>query len=327
MAGADGSVALGHRRQRGAVRDRNRLATQFDAGWKGVYHRTIAWRQSRLLSRPVARERAMKLDSNRAWKEATAVVAANRETLIAIAGVFFLLPSLAVALFYRQPRPTTGMTPQDTLALARNYYSGAIALFLPVAIVQIAGVLAVLTLFTDRTRPTVGKAIGRGFMGVPSYLAGELLFAFVLGMGASLVAILDAASKPLAKIVLIALFSLAIYCVLRLSQLPAVIAVERIYNPFAALARSWRITRGNAARILLFLLLLLITYAVIMIAITALLGLALALVGGGETARVIGAVVSSVPGAVFTVYIASAVGAIHRQLAGPGTEVIAERFD
>ena len=41
----------------------------------------------------------MKFDSNRAWREASASASANREVLLAVAGVFFLLPGLASVLF------------------------------------------------------------------------------------------------------------------------------------------------------------------------------------------------------------------------------------
>ena len=41
----------------------------------------------------------MKFDSNRAWREASAAASANREVLVAVAGVFFLLPGLASVLF------------------------------------------------------------------------------------------------------------------------------------------------------------------------------------------------------------------------------------
>ena len=41
----------------------------------------------------------MKFDSNQAWKQAASQVSANRDVLIALAGVFLLLPVLAFSLF------------------------------------------------------------------------------------------------------------------------------------------------------------------------------------------------------------------------------------
>ena len=47
-----------------------------------------------------------RFDSSAAWQSATRMVAANREVLAAIAGVFFLLPMLAASVF--RPRVELG---------------------------------------------------------------------------------------------------------------------------------------------------------------------------------------------------------------------------
>ena len=41
----------------------------------------------------------MKFDSNGAWLDAMAAVRANRQVLLAVAGVFFLLPTLLSTVF------------------------------------------------------------------------------------------------------------------------------------------------------------------------------------------------------------------------------------
>ncbi|MET4132787.1 hypothetical protein ABIE62_001923 [Porphyrobacter sp. MBR-155] len=40
-----------------------------------------------------------KLDMGKAWTQATGLIGANRDTIGAIAGLFFLLPALGLALF------------------------------------------------------------------------------------------------------------------------------------------------------------------------------------------------------------------------------------
>ncbi|MEL7218162.1 MAG: hypothetical protein AAGK01_06995 [Pseudomonadota bacterium] len=41
----------------------------------------------------------MKLNMGQAWNEATTMLSANRDTVLAIAGLFFFLPYFALALF------------------------------------------------------------------------------------------------------------------------------------------------------------------------------------------------------------------------------------
>ena len=121
-------------------------------------------------------------DSNRAWQQATAALRANRELLLALAGVFFMLPSLAFSLLYPQPVPPAGADQQAMMAMALDYYSRSLPFMLPVLLLQAAGTLGMLTLLTDRSRPTVGQAIRTGARSVLPYLASQLLLGFTLGM-------------------------------------------------------------------------------------------------------------------------------------------------
>ena len=40
----------------------------------------------------------MKFDMSQAWRDATAMLSGNREVLLVVAGLFFLLPGIALAL-------------------------------------------------------------------------------------------------------------------------------------------------------------------------------------------------------------------------------------
>ena len=119
----------------------------------------------------------MKLDTNMAWKQATAMVAANREVLLALVGVFIILPSLAFAIFYPQPEPVPGMQPADMMKMMQAYYVSALPLMIPVILVEAIGMLAIMALFTDHTRPTVGQAIGQGATALLPYVGALLLVA------------------------------------------------------------------------------------------------------------------------------------------------------
>ena len=101
----------------------------------------------------------MRFDSNQAWKDAASAVSANRDVLLALAGVFFVLPSFTFTVFYPQPEPPAGATPEQLFDLMGAFYRQAWPVLLAMAAVQMVGTLAMLALFTDRSRPTVGQAL------------------------------------------------------------------------------------------------------------------------------------------------------------------------
>lgn len=271
----------------------------------------------------------MNLDTTQAWRDASATVGANKEVLAAIAGVFFLLPSLAFSLFMPQPEPPAGAEPKQLFALLSTFYQAAAPYIVINALIQIVGQLAVLVLIARAGRVTVSEAIREALSGVLPYVGSQLLVMLATMVAAGIVAALAAAtgSVALAVVIGIAVLGLAIYVAVRLSLVPAVIAIERLRNPVAVLQRSWDLTRGNAGRIMLFVFLLVLALAVIGTVVGVVLGVALALIAGAEGARIGGAVISATIGAGFTLYIVAAFAAMHRQLAGSGGAGLDDTFE
>ena len=264
----------------------------------------------------------MKFDSNQAWKRAAAQVSTNRDVLAALAGVFFLLPSLAFALFMPQPAPPPGTPTADMLVTARNYYLTALPLVLPMLLLQALATLAMLTLFTDRDRPTVAQALRLAVLAILPYIAAQLLLCLGLGAFGGLFGGLAAltGSVPVVVIVVAAVVVLAAYVFVKTSLTAPVIAVERVRNPIVALRRSWRLTSGNSVRIALFYLLIGIAFLIVISIVMALVGIVLALALGPAIAEPVSAIVSSALGALMSVYFVAILAAVHRQLAGPPLE-------
>lgn len=271
----------------------------------------------------------MKFDSNLAWKQATSAIAANREVLLAMAGVFFLLPGLIFALFYPMPEPAAGVEGEQALALISNYYTSALPIMIPMTIVQAIGSLAMLTLFTDRTRPTVGDAIRQGVTGLLPYILAQLLLGFAVGVvGAIFLAVVSVTgSTALMAIGVVAVLGAALVALVRASLVAPVVAVEKERNPLHALRRSWELTKGNGLRIGLFYMLVAIAFGVAITVAMALIGVLLVLVAGPETGRDIAAVFSSGMTAIMMLYFISMLAAIHRQLAGPSADAISSTFE
>lgn len=271
----------------------------------------------------------MKFDSNLAWKQATAAIGANRDLLLALAGVFFMLPGLAFSLLFPQPEPTPGMAPEAMVKLMSDYYSAALPYVIPMAVLQAGGTLAMLTLFTDRTRPTVGQAIRRGFASILTYVLALMLVGFGLG-GAAVILLTVASLVGLPALALVGLAVAivgAVYVGIKTSLLGPVVAVEGERNPMVALRRSWRLTKGNSVRIGLFYLLVFVGFVICLMIAMALVGIVLALVAGDETAKVISAVVSAAVGSVLTLYFVAISAAVHRQLSGPSPEAARAPFE
>jgi len=256
----------------------------------------------------------MRFDSNLAWRTAHAAIRANRDVLLAMAGVFFLLPRLAFTLLMPDPPAAQGMSPAQSMQAIEEFYSKAMPFMIPMLVVQAAGILGILTLFTDRTRPTVGQALSLGAKGV------------VLGGG--LVGVLGLANQPaVAALGMVIVGVLALGAYVRMSLVAPVVAVERVYNPIKALQRSWAITRGNFWRLIGFAVLVGVVVLVISLAAVSIGGSIGALAGGPDASRIVSAIVSSLLAAIFTLYIAALMAAIHRQLAGPTVEDIRATFE
>lgn len=268
----------------------------------------------------------MPFDSNQAWKDANASVLANRDVLLALAGVFVALPSLALATFMPPPEPPAGATPEATFALLGEYYTHAWPALIGMAVLQLFGTLTMMTLFTDRSRPTVGEAMKRGLQGMLPVLGAQLLLAF----GVSLLVVLGAAlgvSAAAKLLVALVLIAGVIYIFVRTSLVTPVVVVENERNPVKALTRSWQLTTGVAGRLLAFFMLLLVAAMVLYLLIAGGLGVLVSLVVSGAAETSIKDLIAAFLQAIMTVYSVAIIAACHRQLAGPSAEAAARPFE
>ena len=274
----------------------------------------------------------------KAWSDATSLISGNRDTVFAVAGLFFFLPYLAMALIAPEalsPAPTQappGTDPQvvidQAVAALTQQYADNWPYFLIAFFAQIIGTLSLLALLTDIGRPTVGEALQRGLISIPSYLAAQILGALA-GIIVVVVplAIVGQFAPPAAAVLLALLLAVvAVYIYVKLALVSPVIAIESELNPIKAMRQSWALTKGNSIRIFAFLMLLLIAVGVVAVLVTLILGTvfaafspAIAGIGNG----IVTAIVNAVVGVIFIAVLAS----IHRQLAGPSNEATAETFE
>lgn len=278
-----------------------------------------------------------KLDMGKAWTQATGLIGSNRDTIGAIAGLFFFLPAFALALFAPelvnpQPAAPAGADPQVAMQAALDQMSKAYtdnwALFLALTIAQFVGSLSLLALLTDRGRPTVGEALRTGIQSILTYLAAQLLSALAVGLAVGIpLGIVAAAGSPVAVVLVgFVLVLVAVYLFVKFSLIAPVIAIDGVRNPITALSQSWRLTKGNSFRIVAFMLLLFFTIGIIAALVSGIFGLIFSALGSQIAdigTGLVSAIVNTFIGVIFLVVIA----AVHRQLAGQSPEGLAQTFE
>ena len=270
-----------------------------------------------------------KLDTNRAWQSAHAAIKGNREALLAIAGVFFFLPALAFILLYPPPpAPPAAMNPEQAWTFFQTYYRESLPFTLAMSAAQLVGAMTILRLFAGRPRATVGDAMAKGALDAAVFLAAT----FVVSLGASIAIVLvlglaaATGQQVIAGIAVAAAAIAGIYLFIRLILVMPVMAAEGARNPIVAFPRSWRLTRGNAGRILLFIAVLTLAYLVVSMVLSAILGIVLSFALGAAGAKIAVGTASSALGAVFTLYLFMSLAAIHSQLARPSPADLGDTF-
>lgn len=270
----------------------------------------------------------MRFDSNRAWTEATEIVRANRAVLWAVAGVFLALPVFAITLLAPPPEAPEGADPRALMDLMGAYYTQAAPWFLAMAVCQLIGTLTMLALFTDRTRPTVAEALQQGVKGLLPTILAQILAGFAFFLVAILLIGPASLAGPAATAVAVVLALMGFaYGVTRISMVAPVVMVEGQRNPLAALTRSWRLTEGNAGRLLFFYALLFLGFWITVLLLGGLADLGLRLILGEQLGAPLGAFVAAALQAVMTIYFTAVYAATHRQLAGPSASNQASTFE
>lgn len=270
----------------------------------------------------------MKFDMSEAWRDAVAMMTANREVLLVVAGIFFLLPSMALSLSMAEFQETIMADPEAAQAQLYALYANWWWLLIIVLLAQVVGYLALLALLRDSSRPTVGEALKAGLVGllpaVGTYILLVVGLSIVLGTLIGVATL--AGSSALVAIATILAFVLGIYACVKLSLAGPVIAIDKVLNPVRVLMRSWRLTKGNSFRLFVFYALLVVVYIILSVLLAAVVG-ALTLVLGPDTALTVNGVVSGLLSAAATVVFVAVVAAVHRQLAGPSAQAVSQTFE
>lgn len=275
----------------------------------------------------------MAFNMNRTWSQAIALMRSNFQLLAVIAGVFILLPSLAITLVMPAPFAflTMGEDP-ERMAEAMSGMIGPILGFgLLAFVLQMIGYGAMIALSGDE-RPTVGEAIRRGAKSLPTIIGAFLLFIIVYMLLAVVLSLLTAllagllgattgegAARAVSLLLFCVLVAAVLYVMVRLSLTLPVIVLEGALNPITAMRRSWRLTKPHAWAIFGFYALLAIAYVVISLLLFGVFGVVAAGLGEGTGSALFLGLVNGLVGALVALVLSGILVSMHQQLAGrPG---------
>lgn len=237
----------------------------------------------------------MKFSYSAVWNDAVRMLKAHGSLLLAIAGVFFLLPGLLLG--YALPQPTG--SGQDAIdALFRHYRENWIW-FLIANIVNLVGGIAIYRLLFDRDGQTVGGAIGGALPILPMYFIMTVLSSMAIGAG-------------------LVLFLLpGIYLLGRLVISGAAMVAEGLRSPIAPIGRSWELTRRRGWAVAGLVLIVAVAGFLLSFVTTAVLGTVFVLIGGREgLGPLLVLILNSAITAIFTTVMIVLFAAIYRALAG-----------
>jgi hypothetical protein len=263
------------------------------------------------------------LDSSTAWQGARRMVSTNRDMLIAIAGVFFLMPGLIGAVVLPTPQMTDGMTQQQLVEVVSQFYVNTAPLLIALSLPMLAGYLALLTMLLDRDRPTVGEAIVRGLRLLPSYLVVQVLVTIMLSVVAVLTLSVLALVLPQAAATLLALVSM-IYPITRAMLIGPEMVAQRLHNPFRAIGAGLARTRGRFLALVLFFGPAITLFLVVYWLITIVVVIILASFAQPEVQQIAGEAVGALMLSVGYTYFTAMIASTYQQLGpinGGGTTI------
>jgi len=235
----------------------------------------------------------------------------------------------SIAAGFEDPSAITGMSIVLIVLMVLFY-----AVYLVLWLGQVA---AMVTLASPLEEASFSTAMVRGFKSVLPFFAVSI----ILGVGQFAIAVLMAGVAGVAGfgggttgtivgIVLLVLFMpVVVYLGCRMAVLVAVVAVDQVFNPFAAIRRSWAVTRGRVLGIFLALLAL----GVLTLALVALpFGLIFTTAVNADPGSGLPLLLLLLPFVllpvciVYVMFAMSYMAALHSEVTGGGAERLEEVF-
>ena len=253
------------------------------------------------------------------WDEATGALLANRDVLVAVLGVFSILPNFTLQMLAPVPEPVAGQQAAQMLDRLGAYFDANWAVVVAAIAVQFFGTLVTLALLADPARPTVSEAIRQAARAAPPFLAALLLAAagsFLTGL-IPVILIGLSGSLPLTQLAAVLGTVVILYMLVRFAFAGPAVLLGGQRNPVLALRRSFAATRGIGWQLLMFILLIFVAFRIVGWLITAAAVLVTTLIAGAAGALLVGALVGSLVQAALLACFVAVIAASYRQVANP----------
>jgi hypothetical protein len=253
------------------------------------------------------------------WDEAAAALLANREVLLAVMGVFAVLPVFALAQFLPLPEPVQGQAPAQLLERWGQYFDAYWLPFVAGLLLELFGMLVALALLGDPARPTVGEAIRQAGRAMPAFLAtliGAHGVALLAGLvPVTLIALLQSLLLTQVAAVMGSVFIL--YMMVRFAFIGPIVLLGGLRNPIEVLRRSFQATKGIGWQLLVFLLLVYFAFSLVGWLVQGAFAILVSLIAGAEGGLLVGNLVGSLMQGVLAATFVAAIAASYRQAGSP----------
>lgn len=239
-----------------------------------------------------------KFDMGAAWDDATTLVRAHLPLTGVLAGLFFFLPGMVMALLGPAPlSPPANATPDQLSAMVMADLRQQLPWLLAVTMASTLGSVAILRLWLARAGTSVGEALAFTLAVIPTMIVMFLIQSLLFGIAALLLIV------P------------AIYLLGRFAAAYPLVADRNIKNPVAALTGSWKLTSGNGWRVALFVLLFLVVLVIISMIVQGVTGI---FGPRGSFGYPIGSAINSAVSAGFGLLNTAVIASVYRQLSVRG---------
>lgn len=242
-----------------------------------------------------------------AWEETLAFMKREGALIFPVALLFIAIPlALILQILPDQLREMTpGAPPPTPPALS----GGATAAIAAAAMVILGGALSCYAL---AVKPGVSlrEALALGFRRVPHAFAAAFLIGIALAVPLMLLTMVSPQVGSLYMVAASLFFSVRFL-------LLNVVIVDRLDGPISAIRRSWAMTRGNAGRILLLIVVITLPIMLVQIVAGILLGLVGYALGGPEVGKQLSDLATAVALALGQLFMIVLTVRVYRQITMP----------